>query len=168
MNLKENAISQLASAGRGVLQLLDEYDENTINEKPDASVWSAGQIAEHLTKSSLSIAKIMSIEGTEVNRAPDMHVPELSAMMENREVKVQSAAFLLPGNSTVFKDTVDQFSNSLQKLIDAASNTNLNVIPDNVLFPKIGAMTKLEFIFFAGFHIRRHTLQMQSLKSHTN
>lgn len=163
MNLHEQAISELAYTGNALLSSISSFDEENFNRKRNADEWSAGQITEHLLKSNKSILKILSIDGLTASRKPDLYVPQLKAIMEDMVHKTKSVDFLLPADQVIKEGIASEFRICLGKILKQADQKDLTIIPDKITFPNIGALTKLEWIFFAGFHIKRHSHQMYNL-----
>ncbi len=163
MELKQQAISELEFSGNAVQDYLSSFDEERLNKKPGSEVWSVGQITEHLSKSTRSISKILSIDGFSTDRKPDSLVLQLKEIMEDMVHKTKSAEFLLPAELVRKAELTSEFSASLEELVRMSEQADLSIIPYNVTFPTIGPITKLEWLFFAGFHIKRHWRQIRNL-----
>lgn len=144
-----------------LVQLFSSFSEDAINARPSIDCWSAGQVAEHLTKSNVFIAQALTQKGKTTVREPDERVPELKAMFLDFSKKFKSPVFILPTEENCNKETlVKHFKNSAAQLKEAAKTVNLS---EAITDPALGESTKLELMHFVLFHSQRHIHQLKNI-----
>lgn len=152
---------QLLETTHDFILLVGSFTEETINIVPAGKGWSAAQVADHVTKSNLSIAKALQLNGSPVNRDPAERVGELQEVFLNFRTKFQSPSFILPSANTYKREAVlEALGDSAKKLHELAKHTDLSVMIDH---PAFGDITKLEIIHFVIYHTQRHCHQLQNI-----
>ena len=66
--------SDLNTATFEFMDLVASFDENEINTIPFKNSWTAAQVAEHVTKSNISIIQSLKVAGKPCGRTPDERV----------------------------------------------------------------------------------------------
>lgn len=144
-----------------LVQLFSSFSEDAINARPSVNCWSAGQVAEHLTKSNVFIAQALTQKGKTTVREPDERVPELKAMFLDFSTKFKSPVFIIPTQENYNKETlVKHFENSAAQVRQAGKTVNLS---ETITDPALGEITKLEVINFVIFHSQRHIYQLKKI-----
>ena len=157
-------------ADEDVFSLIDKRAElltkafasaDEINIAPYKKGWTPAQVINHLTKSNVSIAKAMSLEGAVTNRPPDKRVAELRQMFLDYSVKFDSPQFIWPEEGWYDKQLcIKAFSHSIETLREAASAFNLS---EAITHPAFGEITKLELLHFIVVHTQRHLRQINKM-----
>src|SRR4030095_1244635 len=109
MNENVNTNELFASLGHTTSELLksiSSFSETQINEIPWAGSWTAAQVAEHVTKSNIEIAKSLKKEGKLTGRAPDAGVDQLKSIFLAFDKKLLSPEFILPSQDIYQKKLV--------------------------------------------------------------
>ena len=144
-----------------LLNVLSSQSETNINTVPFDDSWTAAQVADHITKSTSSIAKAMNIESTPTHRDPGERIQELKKMFLNFEVKFTSPEFILPSQDEYEKDTlIAKLSSAFEQLKERANVVNLSGM---ITHPAFGDVTKLELLYFVLYHTKRHLRQVKNI-----
>lgn len=152
------SLDECALAIMQQVQLLTETELNAI---PFEGSWSAGQLAEHVTRSNTGIARALNIEGKPANRNADAREAELREMFLDFTIKFKSPEFILPTKSHYEKEVVTgDIENSVSLLKEVAKHTKLD---ESIKHPAFGEITKLELLYFVKFHMQRHLWQLKKI-----
>ena len=143
------------------LQLVASLDENEINAIPFKDSWTAAQVAEHVTKSNISIIHSLKVKGKPSERTPDERAEELKDLFLDFSTKLKSPDFILPTRDIYekqmlvinLKDSIDEIK-QLRKKVNLAETLN---------HPAFGDITKLEILHFVVYHTQRHTHQLSKI-----
>jgi len=169
MNENVNTNELFASLGHTTSELLksiSSFSETQINEIPWAGSWTAAQVAEHVTKSNIEIAKSLKKEGKLTGRAPDAGVDQLKRIFLDFDKKLLSPEFILPSQDIYQKKLViDNLEVSIIQLKELRRSVNLFEMIDHPIF---GEVTKLELLHFVVYHTQRHLNQLKNIFAATN
>jgi hypothetical protein len=139
--------------------MIVRFPEEMINQQPAEKEWSAANIADHLTKSNLSIARALQLQGSTINRDPGEKIPELKSVFLDRTNKFEAPSFIIPGVEPMTKETaISAFIASCDEITGLASQVELSEMINHKAF---GDITKLEILHFVVFHTMRHTVQLE-------
>ena len=157
---------QLAETTNDFIRRVESFTGETINTVPDAKGWSAAQVADHVTKSNLSIAKALQLNGSPVDRDPVERIGELQEIFLDFKTKLQSPSFILPSANWYKREAVlHALKDSVKKLQELVRYTDLSVMIDH---PAFGDITKLEIIHLVIYHTQRHCYQLQNISGVLN
>jgi uncharacterized damage-inducible protein DinB len=152
---------RLAETTDEFIRRVEGFTEETINASPSDKGWSAAQVAEHVTKSNLSIAKALRLNGSPADRDPAERIGELQEVFLDFKTKLQSPSFILPSDNRHKREAVvEALKDSVEKLHELARYTDLSAMIDH---PAFGDITKLEIIHFVIYHTQRHCHQLQNI-----
>jgi len=141
-----------------LMSLLDEDDVNTI---PYQDSWTAGQLFEHITKSTESLARAMQKEGTPTERDPGEHIDNLKRIFLDFSTKLKSPDFIVPLEGLYEKSvSIQKLGSSFQHLRDSARSADLTVV---IKGTPLGDSTKWEILHFVLYHTQRHLHQMKKI-----
>ncbi|CAN5602439.1 hypothetical protein BH10BAC3_BH10BAC3_38330 [soil metagenome] len=144
----------------GLLSLTNEPRLNTI---PFKDSWTAAQVADHVTKSTSSIAKAMNIDATPTEKDPSERIEELKQMSLDFTVKFKSPAFILPTQNEYEKEAIiAKLNAAFDQLKDRANKVDLS---EMISHPAFGNITKLELLYFVLYHTERHLHQLKNILS---
>lgn len=162
--MKNDLQNTIAEANDKFLNALDLFNQDTINTVPFEGSWTGGQVAEHILKSVSGILETLNGPLATTNRNPEEHVKMLGEVFLNMDIKMQSPDFIIPSNSPKDKAFLET---SLVKIFEgieeSAGKDDLAETCRSFEMPTIGLLTKSEWIQFAGFHTRRHALQLKNI-----
>jgi len=143
------------------LQLVASFDEKEINTIPFKNSWTAAQVAEHVTKSNISIIQSLKVAGKFSERAPDERAQELKELFLDFSTKLQSPDFILPTRDIYEKQLlVINLKDSIDEIKELRKKVNL---PEALNHPAFGDITKLEILHFVVYHTQRHTHQLNKI-----
>lgn len=157
-----NLVTELEQAKSGLLTALAAISDEQFNIVPFEGSWTAGQVSDHLLQSLGVEVLYGQTEPTE--RAPDQNVAQLGAIFLDFSTKLQSPDFILPGDGPHDRQAyIKDLDNRFNKLIEAAKTLDLSQTCLDFKMPVMGALTRLEFLWFYVFHTKRHTYQLQNI-----
>ncbi|HMK27732.1 MAG TPA: DinB family protein [Chitinophagaceae bacterium] len=144
-----------------LLQLLSTFSQEQINAVPFENSWTAGQVAEHITRSNASVVHFLTVEGKTTERKPDERAEELKKVFLDYTNKMKSPEFILPTQDNYGKENViAELERSINQLKKAGSTVNLL---ETIQHPAFKEITKLELIHFAVYHTERHVHQLKNI-----
>lgn len=146
---------------------LSRFSKEILNEKPFEGSWSAGQVAEHITKSNEGILHALlhgKIKTTE--RAFDQEVKSIIDIFSSQE-KMQSAKHLEPTQKTHHLDLLNSILDRQKlMLIETIKVKDLhNIIPELPFPPNPDGLTRNEWIHLLIVHANRHKNQIDNIYS---
>lgn len=149
-----------------LMKIIRSFNGKDINTVPFKGSWTAAQVADHITKSNLSIAKALALEGKPVDRRPNERASELKDTFLDFSTKMQAPGFILPDQDIYQKDTlINTLELSVNRIKEAISKTNL---AESIAHPAFGEITKLELLYFVEYHTQRHIHQLKNIYSIAN
>ncbi|MES2809912.1 MAG: DinB family protein [Bacteroidota bacterium] len=157
-----NLVTELEDAKTGLLAAVNAISEDKFNTVPFEGSWTAGQVSDHLLQS-LGVEVLYGRTET-TERAPDQNVAPLGQAFLDFTIKMKSPDFILPGDGPHKKQIyLNDFVSTFNKLIEAAKTLDLTQTCLDFTMPVMGALTRLEFLWFYVFHTKRHTYQLQNI-----
>lgn len=143
-----------------LVNLIAVQTESALKLIPGPEMWTAAQIADHITKSTFSIAKALEMKSEVTNRDPAQRVPELKKMFLDFTVKYKSPEFILPTQPTYEKALlITKLNTAFEQLQQRSNRVNLT---EMISHPAFGDVTKLELLYFVLFHTQRHLQQIKN------
>src|SRR5690606_11836193 len=101
------ALAQLLSdAVQQLTTTVFSFSEADFNRVPFSGSWTGAQVTAHVIKSSVFIHQIINGATEHTLRNPETHIPYLSDLMANMDVKGISAANLLPGDQPLSRRVI--------------------------------------------------------------
>ncbi|GEP97853.1 DinB family protein [Chitinophaga cymbidii] len=160
---REQLLADIQTTVSGLMQTLSSFNDDQINKVPFEGSWTAGQVAEHVLKSS-GIAEILHGKVEQPNRAPDQYVAPLREQFLNFDIKMKSPDFILPSDGAHDKEELMAELESIWKKTAAAAATlDLSMMCLDFELPTLGTMTRYEWIRFLVVHTQRHTHQLKNI-----
>lgn len=155
------AISEIQEAGSEMDRWLDQIAVESVNLKPKGSGWSPAQVVEHVTRSNRAMSGALEMQGALADRDPGQRREELRSMFMNFETKFTSPAFIEPEDKIYDKAALQAaFRQSVHSVLEKAGGAGYATM---INLPGFGPITKLELLYFVGYHTRRHIHQLQKL-----
>lgn len=147
-----------------LLQLLRPLSEEQLNTVPYDGSWTAGQLGDHLYKS-YGIANVFDGRTEPTTRMVDEKIGPVKNAFLNFEVKMKSPDFIVPSTGNFDKIVL---LNLLEKRInfikDYIKNTvDLNPTCLDMELPRMGTLTRTEWIQFLTVHTVRHVHQLKKI-----
>jgi hypothetical protein len=158
---KEDLFASLDKTASKLMSTVNEFTAQTINEIPFESSWTAGQVADHLTRSNTSIARALALAGTKTDRDSSERIQELKDLFLNFTIQMKSPDFILPTQDVYEKEVIiAHLNHSLVKLKEISRETDLS---EMIKHPAFGDITKFEILHFVLYHTQRHTRQLENI-----
>lgn len=158
---KTDILDQIDEAVSQLIELMSTLEENEINMIPYQDSWTAGQLFQHITKSTEGMAKAMQRPGEPAERDPSKNIDNLKKTFLDFSTKMESPEFIVPEAGTYEKAaSIQKLGSSFQQLRENAKNADVTVIVKNLPF---GDATKWELLHFVLYHTQRHLYQMKKI-----
>lgn len=159
-------LTEIEDVKKQLVQALGSFNDQSINKKPAADSWCAGEVAEHLIKSTGSIAQFIRMDGEKISRPADERVEELKSIFLDFSRTFQSPEFILPNRPHyAVASLTAEVENTYDELLRAADNADLN---ETVSHKAFGKVSKLELLYFVLFHTQRHIQQILRISNTIN
>lgn len=161
LDTAKTAISEIQEAGKEMDIWLDQMVEQSVNIKPQGSGWSPAQVVDHVTRSNRAMSGALDMQGALADRDPGQRREELRSMFLNFDIKFTSPAFIEPEDKVYDKVALQSaFRQSVHNILEKAAAAGYATM---INLPGFGQITKLELLYFVGYHTRRHIHQLQKL-----
>jgi hypothetical protein len=163
---KEELLASVQKAFSNFLLQLEKFSPQKINVIPYEGSWTAAQVADHVTKSNLSITRALQLQGTVINRNPFDRVKELKDIFLDFNSKLEAPPFIQPDQQVYDKSRlIGKLLESVSTLKEAGKRTELLEMINHSAF---GDITKFEILHFVLYHTQRHTHQLQKIAGRLN
>ncbi|HSD08377.1 DinB family protein [Flavobacterium sp.] len=157
----EELIQEINDTFKQLVDMISMLDNNQINQVPYQDSWTAGQLCNHVTKSTSGVAQVMKINGKLSDKNGSEKVIELKNIFLNFSIKMKSPQEIIPDDGPFEKQNViNELSDCVKKLNENSKNTNLDEIIENLPF---GSVTKYELLHFVLYHSQRHLRQLKRI-----
>lgn len=159
ISYKEELMAQLEQTTSRLLQLVEAFGQQEINDIPFEGSWTAAQVADHITKSNSSIAKALTLKGSEINRDPGERIQELKEIFLDFNTRLKSPNFILPSQDIYEREIViRELGESVERVKEIAREQDLS---EMISHPAFGDITKYEILHFVLYHTQRHIHQLE-------
>lgn len=167
------ALDYLKSTKDDLLKSIKGLSEAQLNFKSSPESWSVAECVEHIAISETNIfGMIMGTLKEEANPARRSEVKAaddaIFKTITDRSYKVQTQeAFTPTGKFGSFKGTVKEFESKRDETIKYIKSTNDDLRNHFFTFPveALGTMDSYQLFLFMTGHTKRHTLQIEEVKS---
>lgn len=161
---RDQLITDIQTTVPGLLQLIASFRDDQFNAIPFEGSWTAGQVAEHVLKSS-GIAEMLYGKVAPTERPPDQHVAPLREQFLNFDIKMTSPDFILPSDGYHDKqELLKDLEGVWKKTATAAATLDLSMTCLDFEMPMLGTMTRYEWIRFLLVHTQRHMWQLKNIQ----
>jgi hypothetical protein len=158
---KTDLLDQIDEVVSQLIDLMSTLDENEVNIIPYKDSWTAGQLFQHITKSTEAIVKAVQEQGRHADRDPAENIANLKKTFLDFSTKLESPGFIVPEEGTYEKlASIQKLGSSFQRLRACVNDADLTVVVDK---SPIGDATKLEMLHFVLYHTQRHLYQMKKI-----
>lgn len=146
------------------LNELQRMDENTFFLKPADGAWSVADVVEHLCISDKSAYIAMIKNPRDAERDP----LEKLAMFEERRraigAKYQAPEPAIPkGIFTSKQQAIEAWTNTRNRISELIGTAELTMLGGGFEHPKLGWMTRLEWLAFLTWHTDHHRMQVNRI-----
>jgi uncharacterized damage-inducible protein DinB len=167
--MQELFLSQTAESAEKLLASIANLSENQVHFKAAENIWSVLECLEHIFVVEAGIIKTLRIESQSNEGAESVvNRGKVEEFLQNRGFKIDAPDFTAPkGRFKSLEELKAAFLTKRQELNMLMTTTNLL---DGVLVkhPKLGDMTKTDWVHFLIQHTNRHIEQVVEIKSHAN
>lgn len=153
-----------------LIQTFSSFSQELIDKLPFEGSWTAGEVAEHITKSIIDLPQLFAHKTVPTtDRKIDAKVAAIRDLFLDFSTKMKSPDLILPQEKYHDKQkmlaTFDQIKT---QTINAASAMDLSLTCLLAEFPGMGFLTVYEWLNFAIVHTKRHTNQMKGIAKALN
>ena len=143
------------------VDMISMLDSKQINEIPYENSWTAGQLCNHILKSTQGIIQAMKADAKPTEKNSTDKIAELKSIFLDFSNKFQSPKEIVPDNGPFEKqNTIEDLTRCFQELDFYSRNTELNAALDG---GPLGEITKYELLHFVLYHSQRHLRQMKRI-----
>jgi len=158
---KEDVLESVEKTTSDLFQLLDRFDQQNINRIPFEDSWTAAQLADHITRSNLSITKALLLNGAAATRDKGARIKELKEIFLDFKTKLKSPEFIVPTKTSYERSSVLSYlKQSVEKLLEVSTQTDMSTMINH---PAFGDITKFEILHFVLYHTQRHFYQLKKI-----
>jgi len=158
----ENLKEEVRKTGVAVVESLNRFSEEGLNEVPYEGGWTAGQVGEHLVKSG-GVADVVYGRVEATQRPPDEKLPVLRMFLDF-SIKMQSPDFIVPSDGYHDKtEIVEQLRQIWERFGEAVETLDMNETCIDFDMPMVGKLTRMEWVSFQVYHTKRHLWQLQRI-----
>ena len=165
--MKNDLSAEIASTKEALINVLNSFSNENINQAPFEGSWTGGQVAEHVLKSASGVLAALEGDIRPADRDPEQNVAQLRELFLNFEIKMQSPDFIIPSDEPKDRDfLIKALSTVFDGIEKSAVNDNLTLICTSFEMPVMGYLSRSEFINFTAVHTQRHIRQLGNILDH--
>jgi uncharacterized damage-inducible protein DinB len=165
MRDKETLVGELNQSTHKLLGHLSAFSETEFNFHPSANQWSAGDIAEHLLMIESKMNDALNGTVLPTEREPDSKAELFRAALQNRSQAISATESVHPSAAVKHQEEIlNKLHEQRNKLKDIVLNTDLSLTCMDFSHPRLGKLTRLEWLLFTIYHADRHIEQLQMIK----
>ena len=158
----ENLKEEVRKTGVAIVESLNRFSEEELNEVPYEGSWTAGQVGEHLIRSG-GVADVIFGRTEATWRPSDEHLPVLRMFLDF-SIKMKTPDFIVPSDGYHDKrEIVEQLRKVWDRFGEAVETLDMNETCLDFEMPTVGRLTRLEWISFQVYHTKRHLWQLQKI-----
>lgn len=151
-----------------LVSALDSFGEGQIDQVPFEGSWTAGQVAEHITKGLSGMPRLVAGRTEKTLRPYDAKAQGLENTFLDFSVKFQSPDFLLPTARTHSKAQLLEGLRKIERELLDVADQDLTLTLLEFEMPQSGTLTIYEMLIFMMAHARRHTRQLENIHARLN
>jgi hypothetical protein len=142
---------------------ISELTNEELNTIPFAGSWTAGQVADHILKSTDGVPDNRT---EQVSRPPDQQVEAIKTTFLDFTIKFQSPEFVIPAPGPFETDVIiAELERIKRQNVAIALTKDLSGLCTEFDFPGFGHLTRYEWLKFIVFHTQRHIHQLKQIKN---
>ena len=162
--MSEVILNDLKVVSEQLMQALSFFSQEQLNVSPPDNGWTAGQVADHLSKANGGVLPILYGKTEKSIRRADEKVTQIKNLFLNFSVKFKSAPQIMPSDGVVEKKIIlHELKTKLAALYEAARILDLSEICLDVEVPVLGMLTRLEWLYLVCYHTERHIHQITNI-----
>ncbi|MEW6195555.1 MAG: DinB family protein [Bacteroidota bacterium] len=161
--MTNDLIIQIEKTFNELIQLTSDLSEEEINTIPFEGSWTAGQLAKHLIISGSGFVELLNGPIKDTERKPDEMVENFRAILLDFSTKMIAQDLMTPEKKNYKKDylliTLENIKEGMKQVIVKYDLTKTLAVE----LPMLGALTRLESVYFVVFHTQRHIHQLKNI-----
>ena len=162
--MNKEVLTEFSTRFNDLLLHLRSFNQDEIDIVPFQDSWTAGHVIEHILKSASSLSKLLLGKVAATERDPSEKVRQIREIFLNYSVKLQSPDFIQPIQPVHQKDKlVKDVETTMQEIEAVIKTEDLSFTCLDFELPKLGLLTRLEWIWFVTYHTQRHTHQLKMI-----
>ncbi|MFC7370595.1 DinB family protein [Fictibacillus iocasae] len=159
----ESSIHFIQEQRRMLVEYVNRFTEEQLNQRTEPGKWSAMQVLEHLYLIEKSITAMIQkhLDGGDHRSIPAKPIH----LTVDRSTKVDAPAYVIPSediqtwHSIISK--LDASRHELLRLIQSTQKQKLNI--KGFSHPVFGLLSLDQWVEFIGYHEKRHLLQIEEI-----
>ncbi len=164
MTPTEETLSEIHKNTDAVLKEFLEFDGDSFFLKPSAQEWSAAEVGEHLVLVGKHVLKALIGSALPTNRGFDEKLALLRPAMANQDQKFEAPAIAIPQSIHQNRhDIVDELKSVRQEITKLVPGMDLSLTCMDAKHPRVGNLTRYEWIYFDIYHAERHLHQLRTV-----
>jgi hypothetical protein len=161
--MQKELLTEIDHTTTDLLETIASFKETQIDTVPFEGSWTAGQIAEHLSKA--VSADVLYGNVTPTHRSPDEKSPAIRDMFLNFDIKMTAPDFVQPSAHVHNKkDILQHAAQTWANIREAVRQLDLSATCITFELPGFGLLTRLEWVRFMLYHTQRHIHQLKNIR----
>jgi len=158
---QQELIAEINNTISQFVDRIEMLDDDKINTIPYPDSWTAGQLCNHILKSTLGIVRAMKTDGQPATKNSTEKIIGLQNMFLSVSNKFQSPKEIVPDDGPFDKQqTIADLTQCFKDLDFYSRNSNLDEELDG---GPLGPITKYGLLHFVLYHSQRHLRQMKRI-----
>lgn len=138
------------------------FGDERVNHVPFPGSWTPGQVASHII---LATDGVPDQDTTPADRPFDALLPRIRPWWEDVNQKFKSPEPLTPDNNPGKKEELlNELDRVRAKDLAIIAEKDLTALCLDFELPRIGHLTRYEWLWFSEMHLRRHTFQLKNMQ----
>ena len=157
----QEVIMELQNTVTELLQVLEAFTQEQLNNIAFEGSWTAAQVAQHILLSNSSIIQYLPVNGKTVEREPGKGIEVLRNTFLDFSTKLKSPDFIIPREGLYKKEEI--ISNVKTSFAQLNQISNTVDLSGAIVHPALGEITKFEMLHFVIYHTQRHINQLKKI-----
>jgi len=164
--MDQNVISEYRKTVDDLLEAIEQFSQEKINEVPFEGSWTAAQVADHIYKSQEVFPKLLNGKTEETKRDTEKKKHQIKSIFLDFSNKMKSPDFIIPTDEPQKKEElIRRMENKAKEITLAMNDHDLSKTFIDFELPGFGKFTGLEWGWFITYHTQRHTHQLKNILS---
>lgn len=160
----DQLLSELTYITDELMHLLMPLSEEQLNTVPFEGSWTAGQLGDHLFKS-YGLFSVLKGKTEPTSRPVEEKIGPVKDVFLNFEIKMQSPDFIVPSvghfDKTILLSGLTKRINGIKDYIQSKEDLTPTCLDFEL--PRMGTLTRTEWIQFMTVHTVRHVHQLKKI-----
>ena len=143
------------------IAVFSSFEEKSINRKPFPDSWTPAQVATHIIKATDGVPDSAT---KSLDREIDLYLASIRPWWEDLNQKFKSPEPLRPDDKPRSKNEVlSELQRVREKDLKIVEEKDLTLICLDFELPRIGYLTRYEWLWFIQMHLKRHLFQLRNM-----